>query len=201
MRKWDLHQSTSLAESQKKNLEARGCKPWVTTIIDHSPYIRYTNCKYYVRHNISLKTLLSLEWMHTRLCVYNVISHHLVAFHGTCLGKHWRKMLGIPEGMLAVDEKRMHWLAWPQQKSHLAKISPSKTKYLQNSANAHNLQEWEVSEKEPYLLETSTMSPGTSSFALIGWGPSLPFRMTLAISGSYSLRASMADSAFLSWKK
>ena len=48
------------------------------------------------------------------------------------------------------------------------------------------------------LLDTSTMSPGTSSLALIGCGPLAPFLMTLAISGSYSLRASIADSALRS---
>lgn len=48
--------------------------------------------------------------------------------------------------------------------------------------------------------ETSTMSPGTSSLALMRWTPRWFFRMTLAISGSYSFKASMASSAFLSCK-
>lgn len=50
----------------------------------------------------------------------------------------------------------------------------------------------------PYLPDTSTTSPGTISFALTFWTPDLSPRTTLPISGSYSLSASMADSAFLS---
>ena len=46
--------------------------------------------------------------------------------------------------------------------------------------------------------ETSTMSPGTSPEALMHWTPLWPLRTTLATSGSYSLRASMALSALRS---
>lgn len=49
--------------------------------------------------------------------------------------------------------------------------------------------------------ETSTISPGTISLARTFCTPDLSPRITLPISGSYSLRASMADSAFLSWKQ
>ena len=48
------------------------------------------------------------------------------------------------------------------------------------------------------LPDTSTISPGTRYFALIFWIPGLSWRMTFAISGSYSFNASIADSAFLS---
>ena len=44
MWRWTLHQWTSLAEAQKA-LQAHGCKPWVTQLIDHLPYIRYTGHK------------------------------------------------------------------------------------------------------------------------------------------------------------
>ena len=43
----NLYQSTSLAEAQKA-LEAHGCKLSVNQLIDHSPYTRYTNRKYYL---------------------------------------------------------------------------------------------------------------------------------------------------------
>lgn len=46
--------------------------------------------------------------------------------------------------------------------------------------------------------DTSTMSPGTISLARILWTPDLSPRTTLPISGSYSLSASIADSAFRS---
>ena len=47
---------------------------------------------------------------------------------------------------------------------------------------------------------TSTMSPGTSSLALIRWiWPGRFCRTTFAISGSYSFSASMALSAFRSY--
>ena len=49
------------------------------------------------------------------------------------------------------------------------------------------------------LPEISTISPGTISLARIFCTPSLSARITLPISGSYSLRASMADSALRSW--
>ena len=42
IRKRNSHQLTSLAKLEK-NLEAHGCKPWVNQLIDHSPYIKYTN--------------------------------------------------------------------------------------------------------------------------------------------------------------
>lgn len=50
------------------------------------------------------------------------------------------------------------------------------------------------------LPATSTMSPGTMSLALILWTLFRSCRYTLPISGSYSLRASIAFSAFLSYK-
>lgn len=50
------------------------------------------------------------------------------------------------------------------------------------------------------LPATSTMSPGTMSLALILWTLFLSWRYTFPISGSYSLRASMAFSAFRSLK-
>jgi len=46
--------------------------------------------------------------------------------------------------------------------------------------------------------DTSTISPGTISLARILWTPDLSPRTTLPISGSYSLSASIADSAFRS---
>ena len=46
--------------------------------------------------------------------------------------------------------------------------------------------------------DTSTMSPGTRSRALILWTPAWLRRITFAISGSYSFNASMALSAFRS---
>ena len=46
--------------------------------------------------------------------------------------------------------------------------------------------------------EISRMSPGTMSTALIFWTPSLSDLTTLPVSGSYSFKASIADSAFLS---
>ena len=46
--------------------------------------------------------------------------------------------------------------------------------------------------------EISRMSPGTISTALIFWTPSLSDRTTFPVSGSYSFKASIADSAFLS---
>lgn len=49
------------------------------------------------------------------------------------------------------------------------------------------------------LPATSTMSPGTMSLALILWTLFLSWRYTFPISGSYSLSASMAFSAFRSW--
>ena len=45
------------------------------------------------------------------------------------------------------------------------------------------------------------MSPGTMSLARTFWTPSLSERITLPISGSYSLRASIADSALRSWNQ
>jgi len=48
--------------------------------------------------------------------------------------------------------------------------------------------------------DTSTMSPGTRSRALILWTPLWLRRITLAISGSYSFNASMALSALRSCK-
>ena len=45
------------------------------------------------------------------------------------------------------------------------------------------------------------MSPGTNSLALIAKGPLVPFLITFAISGSYSFKASIADSAFRSYNK
>ena len=47
--------------------------------------------------------------------------------------------------------------------------------------------------------ETSTISPGTSSWALICWTPRWLCRITFAISGSYSFKASMALSALRSY--
>ena len=46
--------------------------------------------------------------------------------------------------------------------------------------------------------EISRISPGTISTALIFWTPSLSDLTTLPVSGSYSFKASIADSAFLS---
>lgn len=48
--------------------------------------------------------------------------------------------------------------------------------------------------------DTSTTSPGTISLARIFWTPDLSALITLPISGSYSFSASMADSAFRSYK-
>ena len=48
--------------------------------------------------------------------------------------------------------------------------------------------------------ETSTTSPGTRFLALIFCIPGLSCLLTFAISGSYSFNASIALSAFLSWK-
>lgn len=45
------------------------------------------------------------------------------------------------------------------------------------------------------------MSPGTKSLAFILWIPGLFCLNTFATSGSYSFKASIALSAFLSWKK
>ena len=49
--------------------------------------------------------------------------------------------------------------------------------------------------------EISRMSPGTISTALIFWTPSLSDLITLPVSGSYSFKASIADSAFLSCER
>ena len=49
------------------------------------------------------------------------------------------------------------------------------------------------------LPEISQISPGTRLTALILWTPLPLFLITLAISGSYSFRASIALSAFLSY--
>ena len=51
-----------------------------------------------------------------------------------------------------------------------------------------------------FLPETSTTSPGTSCWAFILCTPLWFFLITLAISGSYSFRASMALSALRSWR-
>ena len=53
--RWNLHQSNSLAKSQKA-LEAHGCKPWVTNLLI-IPYTlgMYTNHKHYL--------LYSTTWM------------------------------------------------------------------------------------------------------------------------------------------
>lgn len=51
------------------------------------------------------------------------------------------------------------------------------------------------------LPATSTMSPGTMSRALILCTLFLSWRYTFPISGSYSFRASMAFSAFRSWRE
>ena len=53
----------------------------------------------------------------------------------------------------------------------------------------------------PALPETSTTSPGTRSRALICCTPRWPWRITFAISGSYSFSASIALSAFRSCNK
>lgn len=54
------------------------------------------------------------------------------------------------------------------------------------------------SKHDVYSPDTSTTSPGTKYFALIFWTPGLSVLRTLAISGSYSFKASIADSALRS---
>lgn len=61
------------------------------------------------------------------------------------------------------------------------------------------LHSWMESKGTSHSPATSTMSPGTMSLALIIWTALRFMRYTFPISGSYSFKASMAFSAFLSW--
>lgn len=66
---------------------------------------------------------------------------------------------------------------------------------VKQPTSLHNLFTW----SKKNLPATSTMSPGTKSLAFILWIPVLFCLNTLATSGSYSFKASIALSAFLSY--
>jgi len=68
------------------------------------------------------------------------------------------------------------------------------TKYWNRSSKVDSTLEQLIRRKTCSM----TRSPGTISFARTFWMPDLSWRTTLPISGSYSLRASMADSALRS---
>ena len=65
--RWNLHQLTCLAESQKA-LEARGCKPWAASqLIDCSPYS--TSHKYYLLYDTAW-----IRWWISIECGHNIAS-------------------------------------------------------------------------------------------------------------------------------
>ena len=56
-----IHRLASLSKSRKA-LEAHGCKPWVTNLLNHSPYIGY-NCNVtYSIINVGRTLILVLPW-------------------------------------------------------------------------------------------------------------------------------------------
>ena len=66
--KWNQHQSTSLTKLQK-DLQAHGCKPWVTNllIVSHTihVYIYYLQILLSVQYYINLNRWLSQKWTRT----------------------------------------------------------------------------------------------------------------------------------------
>lgn len=85
----------------------------------------------------------------------------------------------------------------------LLNVGLIKDAYLRNGSRqqCNVIHTLESSLERGFLPATSTMSPGTMSLALMRCTLFRSCRYTLPISGSYSLRASMAFSAFRSWAR
>ena len=60
--RWNLHQSTSLAELQKEASRSSRLQTLGNQLINCSPYIRYASHKYYLWYSIPWKMLMSLKW-------------------------------------------------------------------------------------------------------------------------------------------
>lgn len=122
-----------------------------------------------------------------------------------------------PNHFTSLDLRRETQISTVQQRGDLVAVPPAETCWDVEAEPSHHQDHGMpvteaplASTTSPYhpmplgdgiLPATSTMSPGTMSRARIRCTPLRSARITFPISGSYSFKASMALSAFLSCKQ